>query len=465
MSEFGCSEYGRRFDYTHNKCRDILFSILFYLQITAIIIAIVYLFVITIPEVNKDRDPKIDIVNQLTGIWITIPICSMSGLCIGLIWMEAIKAFPDKIIQYIFFFAIGCWTVLFIIGLIALNLAMIIVGAVMTVCTSLYVWRVWSLIPFSSFLLAMATRQLNIYGDVLWMYILGILLHLCWVYLWGTLCGAYLSVYLEDRNKLLLSLMLVSLYWSIMVFNNVIRVSACSAAGTWYFSLKSTTHNRTNASLKSTLGASFGSICLGSIFASVLEGLRVIVTTLARDCEQERCACCCSVMKPLIENMCRYFNGYSWAHVAIYGNGYITSAKQTSKMFKHCGIKPIINNEITGSVTFCGGVVAGLVSAAIGYGLGLVFYYTSQNQTIRHVFPVALGTYGGIIGFTFTSCILVLVRGFVITLLVCYAENGLTMQENRPDEYKEMIEQEPRFINVTKNVVPWTETEQLTATM
>eukprot|EP01084_Bolivina_argentea_P034339 63555_1 len=321
MSEFGRSEYGERLHYKQNKCQNVISATIFYLHIAAVAIGIGFLFAVNIPKMNEKHPNKINVAFELTGVWFTIAICSLAGLTIGLIWFKVIKAYPRIIIIAVFGTTIACWSGLFAIGLIVLNISLVIASALLATATALYLYGTYDLIPFSSILLAMAAKVVNVYGDVVWISILGVLVELCWLFLWGALCGSYLYSFWYDEttdpSNWVLFFMCLSLYWGLMVFNNIVRVSACGIACTWYFSA-SATHS-TSPSLARTLGTSFGSLCIGSIFTSILELLRVIITTMARSCATRRqCNCCCVSMTHTIDQIVRYSNTYAWAHVALY---------------------------------------------------------------------------------------------------------------------------------------------------
>ena len=120
----------------------------------------------------------------------------------------------------------------------------------------------------------------------MWIIILGVFFQVCWLFLWCTMCFGYLYTFYYDTqnnpNGWIIFAMILSLYWGLCVNNNIIRVTSCGVAGTWYFSA-SINYKPTLPALKRTIWTSFGSICLGSIVVPIIEGVRVIVTSLARD--------------------------------------------------------------------------------------------------------------------------------------------------------------------------------------
>merc|ERR1712130_140724 len=134
-----------------------------------------------------------------------------------------------------------------------------------------------------------------------------------------------------------------------------------------------------------------------------------------------------------IERLIRYFNKYAYAQCAIYGTSFIVSAKATWNLFMNRGILALIG---------------GVVSAAIGFGIGWLFYNDSDDEDVYPTLPIGLAIYGFFIGLIFCASVLMVIVSAVITLFVCYAEDPATLNKNHPNEYQRLVNAKPTWGDV-----------------
>merc|ERR1711971_1497661 len=137
--------------------------------------------------------------------------------------------------------------------------------------------------------------------------------------------------------------------------------------------------------------------CLGSIMVAILEATKSMVKALLNDkCSCIGCCVLCCIR--CLEWAISYFNKYAYAHCAIYGTSFMSSASATWQLFASRGIMALINDDLTGSVLMCGSLISAVVTAAIGYGIGEAFYGDDPDKDIAVGVPSALAVYGGVVG-------------------------------------------------------------------
>ena len=195
----------------------------------------------------------------------------------------------------------------------------------------------------------------------------------------------------------------------------------------------------------------FGSIALGSIMVAILEATRAVISSLNNDkCGCIQCCVLCCIR--CIEWAINYFNKYAYCHCAVYGTNFMQSASATWKLFHDRGIMALINDDLTGSVLFCGSLLAAIITAAVGYGIGWIFYNEDPDKEISEGIPVGLAVYGGVVGLILCICVLTVVKSGIVSLFVCFAEDPASMKKNHPVEFDTLVQAHPNFDNMTESV-------------
>lgn len=277
---------------------------------------------------------------------------------------------------------------------------------------------------------------------------------LIWMFLWGSMLFGYIIIATEDNSTRvygwIIFLMLISLYWGCSVNSNVGHTTYCGIAAVWYFS------NDENLrpswpSFGRAMTTQFGSIAMGSIIVALLEAIRSIISALNNDkCGCIKCCVLCCIR--CIEWMIQYFNKYAYCHCAIYGTSFIQSASATWKLFADRGIMALINDDLTGSVLFCGSLLSAIVTAAIGYGIAWIFYNEDPDPEISNGIPVGLAVYGGVVGLILCICVLTVVKSGIVSLFVCFAEDPASLRRNHPEEFDTLVKAHPNFDNMAESV-------------
>ena len=91
--DYGESEYGPRLDFKNRKCRDPFCAIIYYLHIAGVIAAVAYIYSDYADQVIKQIEnapvtqPDTNSLDW-TGVYVAIPVCAVSGILFGLIWLQ-----------------------------------------------------------------------------------------------------------------------------------------------------------------------------------------------------------------------------------------------------------------------------------------------------------------------------------------------------------------------------------------
>lgn len=247
----------------------------------------------------------------------------------------------------------------------------------------------------------------------------------------------------KGPSRLVIFLLLISMYWGFQVNKNVAHTTTCGVTATWYFSTV-VDHKPTPAAFKRTMTTSFGSVCLGSLIVAFLQAVRAMLrgSKRSRSCLTLIALC----LLGCIERLIRYFNKYAYAQCAIYGSSFIQSAKATWNLFMTRGILAIINDDLTGMALMCGCIIGGVVSAGAGFAIGYMFY--SDDADLYPAIPIILAVIGLFIGLVFCQLVMYPVVSSVICLFVCYAEDPAALNRNRPEEYNRLVDAKPSWATV-----------------
>ena len=280
------------------------------------------------------------------------------------------------------------------------------------------------------------------YGGTVFLSLLVILFDVLWIFIWGACFSAYL-VAVDQPNNFVIFLLLVSFYWAFQVNQNISHTTTCGVTAAWYFSTE-LNYNPTPPAFRRTMTTSFGSVCFGSLLVAFIQALRQMVR-MAQNTNNQWVTCLAICLLNCLESIMRFINKFAFAHCAIYGTGFVQSAKQTFDLFARRGIQALINDDLTGLAIFAGALIGGIVSAGIGYLLGYIFYHTDDHHDVRVWVPVSLAVYGFFVGLLFCMTVLYVVHSSIVCLFVCYCEDPATLSENRPEEYQRIAGVKPEF--------------------
>eukprot|EP00758_Cryptobia_borreli_P014750 Tbor_TRINITY_DN5953_c1_g1::TRINITY_DN5953_c1_g1_i6::g.18510::m.18510 len=213
-------------------------------------------------------------------------------------------------------------------------------------------------IAFSAILLKSAANIVMQYSGIVVFSFLLIGLFTVFTFFWGAMVFPTIS-HANDSNTenagmdaFLGIFGILMFFWTSQVLFNIAHVTSSGVAATWYFvGAPLMPANPSIASFRRATSYSFGSICFGSLFVAILQLLRAIARS-QRNNDRYYLACIIECILSCVEQLMRYFNRYAFVYVAIYGYGYIDSAKKTYELAKSCAFEATFNDSLIGT-TLC----------------------------------------------------------------------------------------------------------------
>ena len=106
-------------------------------------------------------------------------------------------------------------------------------------------------------------------------------------------------------------LLLISYYWTHQVLCNTLHVTSAGTVGTWWFVPGEASGCWSTALRDSFCRAttySFGSICLGSLLAAVVQALRMMANQARQNDDMQLLACLLECILSCIQDIVEYFN-------------------------------------------------------------------------------------------------------------------------------------------------------------
>ena len=178
-------------------------------------------------------------------------------------------------------------------------------------------------------------------------------------------------------------------------------------------------------------------MALGSFTVSVIQASRALVRHAAQYKQANQClACAVEMLLTILDQWIEFFNKYAFAHVAIYGEGFISSAKQTWSLMQSKGIDAWINDDLVAFAILCGSSVGGVACVAAG----TVMVRTDEGILVTDPQRAAAFVFMGFfIGFYLCWTVLSTVSSCVVALFVCYAEDPSAMQTNHQSHYLRLL--------------------------
>merc|ERR1719242_1169187 len=269
---------------------------------------------------------------------------------------------------------------------------------------------------------------LSVIRGVLFLMLIGILV-------WANTVAVLLESGQVNQGYISFLVLMTSLYWNLETFKNIAHCTVCAVAAGWYFAPGNPSNIK--AALKRACFYSLGSMALGSFTVSIIQASRAIVRHVARYKNSNQClACAVDMLLTVLDRWIEFFNKYAFAHVAIYGESFIQSAKQTWSLMESRGIDAWINDDLVGFAIICGSVVGGVACVIAGSMM------VTSNEGVLVTDPqraAAFAFMAFFIGFYLCWTVLSTVTSCVVALFVCYAEDPNAMEVNHQSHYLRLL--------------------------
>ena len=309
---------------TQRGCRDVFFSILFYLHLVAIFYSgVVYAPQAANFEGNNENggDERRLLTTSLAKRWLEedgnsdygdfdidpnalMTVLVISGLLSFIVASLALgfmMRHADILIKLALWFNIILFGIMAVVSLLGAAVPMALMFLFFTGLSAYYAYCVWHRIPFaaSNLVTAVSAVQANL-GLSVYAYWSVVLLFL-WSIVWMVSASSTIIVTgncnaegeCESVNGGLVFLFTVSYYWTAQVISNVVHVTTAGTVGTWWFvphEANGCCSKAVRESYVRSLTSSFGSICLGSLIVAIIQAIRETVRSI-RETDDSILAC------------------------------------------------------------------------------------------------------------------------------------------------------------------------------
>mmetsp|Transcript_9969 Transcript_9969/g.29413 ORF Transcript_9969/g.29413 Transcript_9969/m.29413 type:complete len:805 (-) Transcript_9969:954-3368(-) len=364
------------------------------------------------------------IIGAMIGIAIA---CGVLGALFASFYMEQMFARPEQLVTWTLY---GSLAAMFVVMIIAFASGGVVLGVIFLLLFLLncwYVWAVRSRIPFAAAVLKVAITALKAFPEVKKLPYGGMVVGAGWTIFWMWTFAVSL---MANANALVWIYLFLCFFWTIQVIKNVEHVTASGTVGTWYFHGDQARVGAVSGALRRAVTTSFGSVCLGSLFVAIIKTVRALVHMARQESEggflEQCCFTCVDCLLGCLDQAVQYFNHYAYTKVALYGQSFMTAAKEVWEMISSKGLDAIVNDGLIGNVLFfgclIGGALAALVAAIIGSILG-------------RELVTAIGLAGFLVGFMIVQQVTELVESATATIFVCYADDPQSLARTHPVEF------------------------------
>ncbi|CAO3636318.1 unnamed protein product [Cunninghamella echinulata] len=307
-------------------------------------------------------------------------------------------------------------------------------------------WR--SRIPFASVMLESVTSIMKRHPSTIVIGFVTLIVETAFtIWFLITVVGTYQRFYSTSSNNSSLNLAMVflvfSFYWTSQVISYVCYVTLSGIYASVYFN---STNHPTMGSLKRALTYSFGSICFGSLLIALIEFIRYLIAVARSSNDNPVCGfflCIADCIVGCFQGLFEWFNNYAFSGVAIYGKGYVESAKRTWTLIKDRGVEALINDNLINNVLALGGILVAVLSSLLGY-IYLTISKPAFNQTGQMTPVVVMICF--LIGLAMFNAIATVITSGVCTTFVCLAEDPQALQRTQPALFEKIRQTWPNVV-------------------
>eukprot|EP00934_Nitzschia_sp_Nitz4_P007347 Nitzschia sp. Nitz4//scaffold145_size56662//31762//33411//NITZ4_006560-RA/size56662-processed-gene-0.29-mRNA-1//-1//CDS//3329536586//7337//frame0 len=337
----------------------------------------------------------------------------------------------------------------------------------MAILLVFYASSIWHRIPLAAANLKSAIASIQPQKGVAFIGLIGMMVSVVWWILWIFFMAASLQTpFMESQQsanvkddeedldqatplyKFIFFLMLLSLYWTHEVIQNVVQTTVAGTVGTFWFVPQEAVgccSPALSASAHRSMTYSFGSICFGSFLVALIEALRALIRQMRDGADRDGgdgaiLLCLFDCILGILESIAEYFNRWAFVYVGLYGYSYMDASKNVLTLFEQRGWSTIISDNLAarvlGMVSFAVGVGTGLLGALVAGLVGLASGGVSDW----------VGQLGGsfllswVLGWMLASMVLAVVGSATDAVIVLWAEAPAELAQNHPGLAMDMNE-------------------------
>jgi hypothetical protein len=227
---------------------------------------------------------------------------------------------------------------------------------------------------------------------------------------------------------------LLSWYWGAAIFTNILRfISACTV-GHWWFGNNTEQQYTLRTSVKRAFSTNFGTICLGSYLAAVLDAVRFpaeegnranILTSIA--------ACILRILRKLFDSA----HEWTFVYAALTGQSFGQANRSFTELNETYGWILTMNDILIKYCLWIIHLMVVLTSTVIG---GLIAYIFVEDLSIEEVIITIIIAVliSSLIGWLFSAIMTTTLHSCVRTVSVCFALNPAALGATHPEHLQHL---------------------------
>ena len=290
------------------RCHDVLFGLLFWIHVGLVLYAWVS---------YETADIEVDYADR--GVWKFVGTTAAVALILSTLSLFFMAIFADELVEIALVVSLLCTASVTAYGFYIWKIYIMVVGSLCLLASIWFTCSIWKRIPFAAANLKTAIRAVRTnFGLIFVSYCLEVVAF-GWLILWVDSCGASM----DTQGWWMVFVYLLSLFWTEQVINNLQHTIVSSVIGTWWY--KPTDANfcwddGLNRAICHSLTYSFGSICFGSLLASIVQAIKWTHRLASQGTNRcARCiAGCIDCILSCIQDMIEYFNKWYFLFGAMY---------------------------------------------------------------------------------------------------------------------------------------------------
>jgi len=438
------------------RCRDILFALLFCVQVAAVMyIGIRY---------SRDALHGVEINDLRTEDHITtyhnfIVVACLSGafsVATSALALLVMMAISRRLVQVALIFSIG---MAFAWGTIGIGLSpksfVPITGIVALALSIGYFFVVYDRIPFATANLRTALSgiraNLGLVGVTFCFQAIALAVSIYYAFAG---IGLYDAILFGDLNltgwtkALAFAGVGLAYFWTYQVLCHVVQVTVAGVIGSWWFKPETEATSLCSKELmtsfqRSTI-LSFGSVCFGSLLVGFVQILRQFVEPMRpnRDetvlmCLHECLVCFQECLVSCIDGLAESFNPWAFTYVGLYGYGFLEAGHHATELFRRRGWSMIVTDDLIPNVLFILSLVIGGVTGLFAVLVELLenFQFVAMPQSSSSLVAFLTGL---VIGLILSSVLFGLISSAVNAVIVCFAGSPVEFDRNHHELSHEM---------------------------
>lgn len=411
---------------TETRCNDVVFLILFYIQLALSIALFVWVFLSSRKDIEEMTQIDYELDKDGTKYLYQPMLVGLAiGVVLTVIHFVYMTFAPLFYIKIGFFLGIAIAVVITIIAIIITGSFLFVIFPIISIIISLIFYCICRKhIPFSAAVLEVTCKLIVTYPSIILIEILQAIVQIVVSIFFSVL--VFFILY-RHFSYFFYIWVIFSFYWTTLTISFVTYMTCSGLASTWYFLNKTEYMPRYPClnSFKRAISTSFGSAALGGLLLAIIQTLKTLVQmngySGSDGCVSMlicilRCIAMCILN--ILECCIRFITRYALIYCATFGVPFKEGCRRFAELQCNRFIDAIIGGCIISNATAYNLLTFAVGGALLGYGLGYVIF--GKDNDIGPIFTC-------VFALMFTLCVMLMITEPVETIsdtiFICFAES------------------------------------------